>query len=520
MHELDVLEWAGGSHRPLPTIDTLDVDLLLEATSRHRIAGFFLRRLQMEPQPWANPTLLVGLTELQTRAEQIVQRQLHAMREIGNLYSPQSQKPLIALKGYSAYALTGAAATIRPSWDLDIISGDLEYLKNTLSNLDYELVVANDAYNYVKMLREDIFIEVHTYYPLYGFSAPISVADVLPTQNPGVWNQAVSMQCDQIPYSAIAEHATSAVLPEARELVIPDPTMTVFIRCVHTFKHCSFVFPKALATLKLGDLSEICELVKHPNFSQENFLKLVERFGAHYQVHFTGALMYEYFGFNPLPTLEAPIVGQKESVLIHRYYTFWTSIPWSLKNLLIREDSSEDILSYLKPNRIVASNSSSRRVFSVLSPGEGEPVERVITQTPEGKEIPIKFAVSWRDDALVFDVSVHTLPDNVSDEDPCDQVTFDFGGIGCSWVYRDRTKKYSLAGANETVGSFGIKPTEIDVSFSETGYNLRMGFAWDELDKLSPRPEVVPLVLSVMKWGEQKMRMRSMTMVPLSVVRV
>jgi hypothetical protein len=72
MNELNVLKWAAGSPMALPVIEDLDVDLLLEAVARHRLAGYFLRRLRDAPQPWLGDRLRAGIEELHHQYEQIV----------------------------------------------------------------------------------------------------------------------------------------------------------------------------------------------------------------------------------------------------------------------------------------------------------------------------------------------------------------------------------------------------------------------------------------------------------------
>jgi hypothetical protein len=192
--------------------------------------------------------------------------------------------PIIAIKGYTAFALTGDPATLRPSGDLDLTCGDLAVLKRTLADVGYQLKGEEMAYNYIKGRRGDIFIEVHRYCPIYFFSSPMTARDVLPEQNPGHWHQAVTVRCDSIPYSALRSHAMPAVQKEAEGIVVPDPTMAAFIRCVHTFKHCSFVFPRKIASVPLADLAEIREFVAHPRFDPLTFSKLITEFGGQYDV--------------------------------------------------------------------------------------------------------------------------------------------------------------------------------------------------------------------------------------------
>ena len=523
MIEIDILKWAAGANNVPPPISSVDEEFLLFATRKHRMAGYFLRRLQMAPQPWANLGLLTKLRALHDKTGHITQDNLSAVREINEVYFPRYKHPAIPMKGFSAYALTGDPATMRPSLDIDITSNDLEGLKLTLSNLGYDVYSLRDGYNYAKMIRGNNFVEIHSYFPLYGFSEPIDAAEVVPERNPRVWKQSTTMSSWEIRYADILAHSKSVAIDRPIEdIIVPDTNMTVFIRCAHTFKHLSLLLPREVAALPLYDIAEICYLTKHPSFRPDSFLQLVDRFNAHYQVHFVAQLLEKYLGFNPLPPLDTEIVGSKDRILIHRYFTFWLDTPWSLDDLIVRSHATQmkNFVDYLGGNIVVAQTESIGKTYAVLCDGAGESLERVITQTPEGSTIPFTLTARSTYESLVLELSVQTIPGDDSDDDPCEYVVFDFGGLGSSWKYNTKDHTWSLGTSfTELSGSYGMQPREVLPTFREDGYSLRMAFDWDSLERLSPDREQVHLVLSVMKWKTFKLSLRSMTMIPLHIVR-
>ena len=155
----------------------------------------------------------------------------------------------------------------------------------------------------------------------------------------GRWDQRVTMRCNQNTYPTLLEHSVLGSLPEIQPLTVTDPTMSTFIRCVHTFKHCNFMLPQHLAALPLADLVETWKLAKHPQFNSERFHGLVQKFGAEYPIHFTRTLLREFLGVDPLPSPEMSATRHSDSPLLRRYFTFWHPI-WSLDELIIRREQT------------------------------------------------------------------------------------------------------------------------------------------------------------------------------------
>ena len=503
MQELDILKWAAGSVNPIPEIYALDVNSLLEATSYHRLAGRLLRRLRREPQRWANRALTAELTAMQSQIEYDVQEQIEATREINAAYTSSNQS-LITIKGFSSYALTGDPDMVRWSNDIDVLCSDPTILIDTLLRLGYKHDrLAATAHQFADMGRGGLSIDAHNYFPVYGFPSQMSSSDFVPEQNPGVWNQTVSPQPFQVQYSDIVEHSTFGVLPEISTLALPDPTMAVFLVCAHAFRNPFVGLPTKDGMVILAELAEVGELARHPGFQEKSFLEIIERFGGYDSVSFVGALVEEYFGFNPFPYLRANMASERRFI---RYWsTFWLPITWSAGDLLIDDPSSmRNLVSTLGANTVVAGTSGTEPVYSALVPGAGNAVGRVITVCPEGRRLPIEFSVRCENKRLIFDVSVLGRPGA-----DYERVRVDLGEIYCTWTFKNSEK------ISWTKGNCAAT----NVSFNETGYNLQVELPWDPPENLSQQLPIPALLAATQEGAGRETEVKSGTLIPLNIVR-
>ena len=297
------------------------------------------------------------------------------------------------------------------------------------------------------------------------------------------------------------------VAPEAREFMIPNPTMAIFLECAHTLRHFLSGVPPAIGALQLVKLAEIRDLAGHPRFSREDFLGLVDTFGGDDSVLFVGDLLDSYLGFNPLPSLPPTGSGRKEWMFRHAKF-FWLPAPWSPDDLLIRSGTTtsvEALVSHLGANRVVAGDTTPGRVYAALAPGKGEAIERVITQNKSGEQFPIQLSVSWRREALVIDVSLLEPPSAIYEG-----VRVDIDEFHCWWMFKNP----------ERISWKGEDSGEVNVSFGDTGVSLQIVFPWDSIRALSPQQESIPMMVSAMKRGaDYSAEPLSGTLVPMNVVR-
>ena len=513
MQELDILKWAAGSRRRLPPVDATDLDLLLKATMYHGLPGRFLRRLRTEPQNWTSATLLEGLKEVQADTRRNVQMRMEATVEIFRAYC-SSRRQAVHIKGGSNYLLTGDPATMRWSEDIDIVCDAQELFRRTLSSLGYTMMqdvsAMSSTHSPGDMHRNDIHVDPHKFFPVLGFPTLREGPNSAEAHGGEVWNNTFDEQHHRVQLSDLLRHSMLGVAPEARKLVIPDPSMAVFLECANTFRDFATRIPWAIGALSLGKLAEICDLVGHPRFSREDFLGIVDRFGGDDSVLFVGDLLERYFSFNPLPSLPPTSSGRREWMFRHAKF-FWLPAPWSPDDLLIRSVTTtpvEALVNHLGANRVVAGVSTPGRVYAALAPGKGEALERVITQNPGGKQFPFQFSANWRKEALVIDVSLLEPPSAIYES-----VRVDIDEFHCYWMFKN-PERISWTDDHDNHGG------EMNVSFGDSGVSVHFVFPWDSSWALSPRQESIPMMVSAMKRGADHLaEPLSGTLVPMKVVR-
>ena len=476
----------------------------------HSLSGRFLRRLRTEPQNWASATLLEGLSELQADNRRNVQMRIEAMIEIFRAYS-SSTRQAVHIKGGSNYLLTGDAATKRWSIDVDIICDDPALLMRTLSGLGYtvrqDFSTRSGYYTFALMRRNDLLVDVQRFFPVLAFPTRREGQNTAGARGGDLWNHLLDERHHQVQLPDLLRNSMFGVAPEAKELVIPDPCMAVFLECAHTFRDFLNGMPGAFGVLKLVKLAEICDLARHPKFNKEDFLGIVDRLGGDDSVLFVGDLLDNYFGFNPLPSLPPTHSGRREQLIFHDRM-FWLPSPWSSDDLLMRSGTTtavEALVSHLGANRIVAGVSTPGRVYAALAPGKGEAIERVITRDTGRKQLPIQLSVSWRREALVIDVSVLEPPsaNHLT-------VRVDIDEVHYYWLFKNP----------ERISWTGERSGEVNFSIGDTGVSVQFVLPWGSSASLSPQRESIPMMVNALKRGAQEWaEPLSGTLVPMNVVR-
>jgi len=176
MYELEILKWVAGSSEELPRMRRVDEDRLLELIALHRLSCHFLHRLNQRQPDWCSSRLVAGILSLKAQALSKVQKHLEAAREIHSAVSSNTS-PLITIKGFTAYALTGEARHIRYSEDLDLVFGDLGYLWSQMEALGYAGKKHELSNEYASMFRGEVMVELHRYVEVWPYPTGILTAD-------------------------------------------------------------------------------------------------------------------------------------------------------------------------------------------------------------------------------------------------------------------------------------------------------------------------------------------------------
>lgn len=278
----------------------LNENKLLDLVMRHRLAVRFLDRVQRERPVWCRPNLTLRLIEQRAQAQIRFGRQMNALREICAALASQ-RKPLTVIKGFSTYALTGRKEHIHLSGDLDVLFDDIDYLNETLQRLGYRQAPSEQKHlgehEAAQLCRDDVMFEVHRHFPVWSYPPGVTTADLVPSHHRGLWIQRFTAHDEtKILYQHLCEYSQTGAAPETRDLFVADPNMCVLISCAHALKN--FMFPPTYSplTVRLSEVADIHDLVRHPQFHQQCFLDSVDRFKGHDVVHFARQLVEGCFG--------------------------------------------------------------------------------------------------------------------------------------------------------------------------------------------------------------------------------
>ena len=419
--ELDLLQWAAGSVRPLPQVDGINESQLLLLVEQHRLPHRFLDRLERERPAWCGSGLWRGLLQLRAQAETTMRRQIAATREIAAALD--SPRPLITIKGFSAFALTGDKRHIRLSGDLDLLSEDVEQLWETLEKLSYQGVKNAETFNFPAipktrtfelggMFRGDLKIEPHKYYGVWSYPQEVLEATLAPTQFPKLWVQGLPEPVQkEICYSDLLANSHVSRVGETRGLVVPNAALLVLILCAHEFQ-LSQVQCFRRGYLKLSTLADIRDLVGHVSFDPKQFLALVEKFDAHDALCYAGLLLETYLGVNPLPSCRSRIrptrLADFPRLLIPPNRSFWILPPQTDEPMFCGNvDATRHYMKHLGANTVAATRQGRRKFYRLaVSPdsGSGERdegiLERAITSDPQGQCVPLRLAAIWNETEL------------------------------------------------------------------------------------------------------------------------
>ncbi|HEX8454320.1 MAG TPA: nucleotidyltransferase family protein [Longimicrobium sp.] len=503
--EQDLLRWAAGmnAHPPMEPAGEDEVYALMK---RFRLLFRFLRRAEEERPSWCTDALLTRIRRDQERARQKMASNLEAVREIAAVASP-AERPPIVIKGHTIYALTGDESHLSMGADMDVFCSDEEQLWEVLTAAGFEGdksqwravwrcprpedrgytgAATAKPHEFASLSRDSTQIDIHSYYPVLSYPAGVAAADLVPSRNPGRWEQRFpALDAREILYDDLLENSTRGVAPGTLDLVIPDPNMAVVILCAHEFR--TSIHPPAHfdTVIRPVTLANILDLTRHPLFDPARFQGLVERFAAHDSVRLAASLLRHFLGVNPFP-VEAgldPAVGVPRLIT---WYGGWAA-SGPVEELLVRASQSTAIRR-LQPAPVVASADGRPAVYAVdAAPSPSRGVSRVVAQSIEGKALPFEFSVARHDGALRVDVAFLEPLDGTEEAyhvylygEPADDASLSATVL----VPGNRLRKFGAGRARIAAG----RTYAVELSIPREAFAAQ-GSA-----------DPIPLMLAVMKW--------------------
>lgn len=301
--EIAALAWAAGFRSDPLEGPPLDPCRMTELLVRHRLASRLLRQLKgCSPPGWCTPELQAAMRAQRAAALACQSRQLQALWDVR---ANVPGRPPLVIKGFTTYALTGDRSTVRYSGDVDLLCSDPEELGRGLEALGY--VPSFDyewRHEYGSFRRDRVALEVHRFYPVYGYPEGIREADLDPDRHPGIWLQSFpSPARHELHFEDLLPYLTPGRTPETRDFLIPCPEAAVLILCAHELKE--FLQSPFVLNLpvRLALLAEIHDLIRLPAFDGMLLAELVSRFGGEDAMSLAGRLLGILLGEDPFPGL-------------------------------------------------------------------------------------------------------------------------------------------------------------------------------------------------------------------------
>jgi hypothetical protein len=471
---LQILKWAAGAPENLDSVRSVDEDALMDLVASHNLYTRFFRRIQAERPRWASRTMSIRAFTRNKFAKQRIQQQIASLWEIVQAV-PTNAGPIIPIKGLSLHALTGETDNIRISGDIDVFAEDPEGVWAAMTSLGYATEEKHDeGSHFAVMNRGGVQFEIHRSFPVWAYPPGLAAADMQPESHPGVWRQPFSdIRETSTQYRDIAAEVCPGVAPQTQGLTVPNPAMAALLLCVHAFRH--YVEGHALDSpiVRLGELADIHDLMRHPQFDYGRFQSLVSLFSAHDAVRFVQYLSHLYLEaeaskdlwnaeMTPFPMLLSSWGG-------------WTA-PHAPDALLYRLNPKE-VFDRLTPNPVTAGGWHCTAACDPEEAAGAQGLPRMIVQSVAQEQLPVRLFVRWESDALRFDVEIlRPLPNG----------------------YRYQVLVYYPYKFQGTRPA-GCEVPYSNVQWTEADCEARLSFLWSDLPLAFSRDNLVPIMVLVMK---------------------
>lgn len=293
--ELPILLWAVTGEGPPPPARP-DLRKLLSLAYEHRLIPRLLYLLRRMQPAWSSPALLAALQAENARAVVLHQRRIQALREITTAWEHRmgpSAEPLIVVKGFSVFALTGDARHLRLSGDLDLFAPDPEALWQVLTDLGYHGTRHGGKFTeYANLRRAEVAIEIHRFFAVYAYPEGLAAADLTPERNPGVWRQQFGpIRRRTLDHAALRLRARQSEVELCRGLHVPEAALTALLLCAHEFGETLHSPFEIAVPVRLGIVADLLDLMRRPCFDAGRFHHLAAEYGAEDALRCMGAFI-------------------------------------------------------------------------------------------------------------------------------------------------------------------------------------------------------------------------------------
>ncbi len=296
------LAWAAGAPGAPPHLAAHHLPRLVALLDAHRLGARFLRRVRAEGSaPFDEETLRAVEERLARTTAAVEQRIATARRLADRLRQAGADLPLVLVKGFTLYGLTGDPCHIRRSGDLDVVADEPRRLTELLRAEGFvpegELDVL-DEYCRLRHPRDGL-VEVHSHVRVPRYPEGGDPADVAPGAHPGDWWQPAYLRTHQLGQRRLAGMLTAPGGVSGLPLLRPEAALVA--QSCHAFgDYVMAPLPLPEATVRLDEIAAVADLAGLPGFEPGVLAELVDGTGAHDALAFVRSMAVDLLGKDPL----------------------------------------------------------------------------------------------------------------------------------------------------------------------------------------------------------------------------
>jgi hypothetical protein len=245
---------------------------LYEFITSNRLQGRFLRKF--------NSTHISSESELAIKCEYelICKQAINKLKLLKELYKYSSSLSMpVIIKGLTVPILLNNHDYIRYSGDIDIISEDPNVWAKVFSLFGFSKSSKQAAeHEFMILEKGETLVEIHSYFPFISFPKDVNkVIDLKFQCNLGETESINLYYSDIHPFI----HTINSGYGEGISVLSPE--MSTIILCGHIFKDI-FWEPYKIPRIRMVELLEICDLIKHKSFHFQEFKKIIETLKLQY----------------------------------------------------------------------------------------------------------------------------------------------------------------------------------------------------------------------------------------------
>lgn len=301
--QLSLLLWLTGCSDVPVSCMSLGDEAFLTLIRQHRIAGRALQTLRREKPAWASVALLQALEERHQHLINQAAKHIDVIAAFVRDFNTD-KKPIVILKGLTAYAHSRDLHHIRESNDVDFIMlSPTETIRTIKAQQlkEFRKVSPHELLNVTVM---GIEMDLHAFYPVWYFLN--DDAQQIPKIIDGntFIKHGRALQVGQFRVEDIIFNALEDTYTGEENVFYPDAAAAAIILCAHAhrdFISKSSVTARKKPPIRFSEIAELIDYFRSKDFNFSRFLNIVNKTNAITCVSWMCEMVRKTTGINLLP---------------------------------------------------------------------------------------------------------------------------------------------------------------------------------------------------------------------------